>query len=216
VTGQLDRPTEVELRPGNARPTPEVLPAVVVAAKLILVLSVMKVVGDPAWGHLEGKAPVARAVLYPLWAAAVPVFWLATRRASPYPWLADLLVTLTCFADVLGNRLDLYDSVVWFDDWMHLMNTALVSAAFVILTVPRSAPLGEVAEAAVSFGLTASLGWELFEYATFLTRSTEWTSAYSDTVGDLVLGWVGSVLAALLVSVAWRHRHGWSRRHVRP
>ena len=72
------------------------------------------------------------------------------------------------------------------------MNTALVSAAFVVLTVKDSAAFTQIAEAAVALGLTASLGWELFEYATFLTRSTEWPSAYSDTVGDLVLGWLGS------------------------
>jgi hypothetical protein len=31
----------------------------------------------------------------------------------------DLLITLTCFTDIMGNRMDLYDTVVWFDDWMH-------------------------------------------------------------------------------------------------
>ena len=86
------------------------------------------------------------------------------------------------------------------------MNTGLVSAAFVILTVQESATVREITEVAVSFGLSASLAWELFEYATFLTRSTEWTSAYSDTIGDLTLGWLGSVLAALAVAIVWRRR----------
>lgn len=89
-------------------------------------------------------------------------------------------------------RLDLYDAIGWFDDWMHVLNTALVSAAFVILTVARSATFAETAAAAVAMGLTASLGRELFEYATFLIRSTEWTSACSDTIGDLSQGWFGS------------------------
>lgn len=207
VTVQLHRPVQVEARPdGGHRRVPHALAALVVTGKVIVLLAVARVLVDPGWANLDGKAPVARAIMYPLWAMAVPVFWVATRRAVAFPWLADLLVTLTCFTDLLGNRLDLYDAIGWFDDWMHVMNTALVSAAFVVLTVKESAAFSEIAEAAVSLGLTASLGWELFEYATFLTRSTEWPGAYSDTVGDLVLGWLGSVLAALVVAAAWRHR----------
>ena len=40
-------------------------------------------------------------------------------RPDLVPWLPDLLITITCFTDILGNRMDLYDTVVWFDDWMH-------------------------------------------------------------------------------------------------
>ena len=61
-----------------------------------------------------------------------------------FPWLPDLLITITCFTDVLGNRMDLYDTVVWFDDWMHVMNTGLLAAAVVWLTLPRDAGLGRV------------------------------------------------------------------------
>jgi hypothetical protein len=207
VTIQLHPPIEVEARPdGGHRLGPNVLAGLVVTGKVVVLLSVVRVLVDPAWANLEGKAPVARAIMYPLWAMAVPVFWVATRRATAVPWMGDLLVALTCLTDILGNRLELYDDIGWFDDWMHVMNTALVSAAFVVLTVKDSAAFTRIAEAAVALGLTASLGWELFEYATFLTRSTEWPSAYSDTVGDLVLGWLGSVLAALVVAAAWRHR----------
>jgi hypothetical protein len=70
--------------------------------------------------------------------------------------------------------------------------------------VPRSSSFIEIAHAGVAMGLSVSLLWELFEYATFLTRSTEWTTAYSDTIGDLTLGWLGSVLAALVVGLVWR------------
>jgi hypothetical protein len=176
-----------------------------VAAKVALVLLVWRVVLDPSWANLDGKAPVARVFMYPAWAFVVPAWWFLARRTTAFPWLADLLVTLTCLTDLVGNRLDLYDSVVWFDDWMHVLNSALVSSAFVLLAVPRNATLATITTTAVSFGLTASLAWELFEYVTFLTRSTEWTSAYSDTIGDLSLGWVGSVAAALLIAAAWRH-----------
>ncbi len=82
-----------------------------VAAKVLLVVFLTMAVVDPSWGNLEGKAPVARAVTYPLLAFVVPVGWALRHRLSSYPWFADLLVTFTCFTDILGNRLDLYDSI---------------------------------------------------------------------------------------------------------
>jgi hypothetical protein len=183
---------------------PEVLAALVVTTKVLLLVFVIRVAIDPTWANLDGKAPTARAVMYPLGALAVPVWWMTRRRGHPFPWLADLLVTLTCWADLLGNRLDLYNSLESFDDLMHVLNTALVSAAVVLLTLTRTASLTAIVTMALASGLTASLGWELFEYATFLTRSTEWTTAYTDTVGDLALGWVGAVLAAAVVVTAWQ------------
>lgn len=207
---QTHLPVGTEARSGGDRVGPQLLPALVVTGKVVVAFCVVRVLLDPAWGNLEGKAPVARAIMYPLWAMVVPVLWTTTSRASAFPWLADLLVTLTCLTDLAGNRLDLYNSVDRFDDGMHLVNAALVSTAFVVLTVDRPATLREVVEAAVAFGVTASLAWELFEYGTFLTRSTEWTTAYSDTVGDLILGWVGSVVAGLVVAVVWRRRRSGS------
>jgi hypothetical protein len=177
-----------------------------VAAKAALLVFLALVLVDPYWGNLEGKAPVARAVTYPLLAFSVPVLWWRFGRDRvPYPWGADLLVTLSCFSDILGNRLDLYDSVVWFDDWMHFMNAALLSAAVVLLTLDRRATLTEVLERALAFGLTASLLWEVFEYVSFLNRSIERPMAYSDTLLDLTLGWFGALLAGLVVHALWRH-----------
>ena len=106
---QLHRPVQVEAPPDRRRgPTPHALPALVVTGKVILLLAVVRILIDPAWCNLEGKAPTARAIMYPLLAMAVPVFWVTTRRHCGFPWLADLLFTLTCFTDILGNRLDLY------------------------------------------------------------------------------------------------------------
>lgn len=180
------------------------VPALAVTLKLLVVLMVLRAAADPAWANLEGKAPVARAVVFPLLLLAVPAFWAARGRTTAYPWAADVLVTLACLADIGGNRLDLYNDVGWFDDAMHLVITGTVSAVVVVLTVSRRAPVYEIAHAAVAAGLTASLAWELFEYGSFLTRSTEWTTAYSDTVGDLSLGWLGAAIAAVVLCLAWR------------
>ncbi len=176
-----------------------------VGAKLVLLSLLALVAIDPEWGNLEGKAPVARAVIYPMFAFVVPAMWgIWWRKKRPYPWAADLLVTLACFSDILGNRLDLYDAVTWFDDWMHFMDTGVVSAAIVILTLDHTAGRRAVVERAIAAGVTASLAWELFEYVSFVTRSVELSWAYADTLGDLTLGWAGSVVAALLVHATWQ------------
>lgn len=183
-----------------------------VAAKALLLLAVVQVAIDPGWGNLEGKAPGIRAVTYPMLALLVPLLHslrvlrpggvppgTEDGRDRPYPWGADLLVTVPAFSDLLGNRLDLYDRVVWFDDAIHLANTAVLSAGVLVLTGAAAAPLLRRLEVAVAAGLTLSLVWELWEYYAFVTRSAESSTAYADTLGDLALGWVGAVLAAGLV-----------------
>jgi hypothetical protein len=197
---------------GSSRDTafPPIIAGADVLAKATLLVLVTLVLMEPAWGNLEGKAPVGRAVIYPLWAFVVPVVWMvrSRRRPYPFPWLPDLLLTLTSFTDVLGNRLDLYDSFFWFDDLMHFACTALVSAALVLLTERRGERLLDTVTRSVAFGSTASLVWELWEYVAFVTHSGEFASAYGDTLGDLSHGWLGAVLAAFFVD----HLHGTLRR----
>lgn len=170
-----------------------------VLAKTLLFLAVARIAVDPGWGNLEGKAPGTRALTYPLLALVVPALHLAVGRARPYPWLADLLVTVPAFSDLLGNRLDLYDRVVWFDDAMHLASTAALSAGVVVLAGADAAPFRQRVQLSVAAGMTLSLVWELWEFYAFVTRSGEAPTAYADTLGDLALGWVGAVLVAVLL-----------------
>jgi len=171
------------------------------AAKALLLIIVTRVAMDPGWGNLEGKAPGTRILTYPMLALVVPASHLLVRPFRCYPWGADLLLTVPCFSDVLGNRLDLYDEVAWFDDAIHVVNTGLISAAVVVLSGVAAASPRRRLEVAVAAGMTASLAWEVWEYYAFVTRSGEVGTAYADTVGDLALGWVGAVVAGLLVGV---------------
>lgn len=192
---------------GHVVRTP-VLAGMDVLAKVALLAFLVLVVIDPNWGNLAGKAPLLRALTYPLLAFAVPIWWTLRRPESRYPWLPDLLLTLTGFSDVLGNRLDLYDRIAWFDDWMHFANVTCVSAALVLLTLRRTASSVDVLERSLALGMTAAILWEVFEYLSFLTRSTELPTAYADTIGDLALGWLGAITASLLVHHTWRHHLG--------
>jgi hypothetical protein len=180
-------------------------------AKAALAIFLVLAVLDPDWGNMAGKAPVARAVTYPLWSLTVPVVWLLTGgRRQAFPWVPDTLVTITCFTDVLGNRLDLYDRLLWFDDGVHLVNVALLSAALLLLTTHDQTSTICLLERSIAFGTSAALTWELYEFVTFVTRSPERTTAHADTLGDLALGWLGAVVAAAAVAVV----HGRERSAV--
>lgn len=186
-------------------PTPSVAHTVNVVAKAALVGLLVLAMLYPDSGNMRDKAAGLRAVGYPLMSFTVPVlWWVWWRDRMSYPWLADVLVTMTCFTDVLGNRLDLYDTVVWFDDWMHFMNTGLLAAAVLLLTMPRSTGLGRLVERALAFGATAAIAWELAEYFAFISGSVERRFAYTDTLGDLALGTLGTAVAAVVVHRAWR------------
>jgi hypothetical protein len=90
---------------------------------------------------------------------------------------------------------------------MHFMNTGLLAAAIVLLTLPRDVGFGRVLERALAFGASAAIAWELAEYFAFISRSTEREFAYTDTLGDLSLGTAGAVLAAVVLHSAWRRGH---------
>jgi hypothetical protein len=186
------------------------LAVVDLVAKGLLLSSIALVAADPTWGNLEDKGATLRALTYPLVAFVVPVWWwVRTLRGGganpPYPWLADVLLTGTGFSDILGNRLDLYDDVVWFDDFMHLATSVAVCSAVLLLTADRAASLTQLLERSVAVGMTIALVWELLEYGAFVTRSSELRTAYADTLGDLALNWLGAMAAALLVHLRWRH-----------
>lgn len=187
-------------------PTPSAIRAIDVAAKVGLVLMLFSAVLYPELGNLEGKGAIARAIGYPAAAFLLPAVWyLFWRQRASFPWLADLLITITCFTDILGNRMDLYDTVSWFDDWMHFMNTGLLAAAFILLTLPRTDALAPVIERALAFGATAALAWELAEYYAFISGTSEVSRAYEDTLSDMTLGVMGSLVAAVGIHVLWRH-----------
>jgi hypothetical protein len=190
------------------RAAPAWVVAADVVAKTLLFVAVARIAVDPGWGNLEGKAPGTRAMTYPMLALVVPALHLAVGRTRPYPWLADLLVTVPAFSDLLGNRLDLYDRVVWFDDAMHLASTAALSAGVLVLAGADAAPFRQRLQLSVAAGMTLSLVWELWEFYAFVTRSGEAPTAYADTLGDLALGWVGAVLAAVLVGGPGRSSRG--------
>lgn len=187
-------------------PTPTLIRTVDIGAKSLLVILLLLAVIDPDGSNLRNKAAEARAIGYPLVSFTVPVIWLlAWKERASFPWLPDLMVTMTCFTDILGNRMDLYDTIVWFDDLMHFMNTGLIAGAVILLTLHHTATRTRVVERALAVGATAAIAWEIGEYYAFISGHAERAFAYEDTLSDLGLGVLGSVTAALVIHALW-HR----------
>lgn len=196
-----------QVSPVHPAQVPPAIRGLNIAAKAALLVLLATALALPDLGHMRDKAAGLRAVAYPMMSFTVPLLWLVWwRDRAPFPWLADLLVTLTCFSDILGNRINLYDTVVWFDDWMHFMNTGLLAAAAVLLTLPRHVRFLAILERAFAVGATGAIAWEIAEYFAFISTSSERRGAYTDTLADLGLGVLGAFIAAVVIHRLWRGR----------
>lgn len=177
------------------------------APPLLLLLTVAQLAVAqwvPGIERFEGKAFGARLVLYPLLMLVVPAawWWLVRRRRPrpPAPYLAFTLVMAPFLVDVTGNTLDLYDAVVWWDDLNHLVNWALLLTGLGLLLRDHVHPRWALGVLVTGLGALLAVGWELGEWFTFIRHGTELDGAYTDTLGDLALGSLGSLLAALVVA----------------
>ncbi|ADB35692.1 hypothetical protein Kfla_6700 [Kribbella flavida DSM 17836] len=159
----------------------------------------------PDLSGIKGKASTARLVVYPLGAMVLPLWWWAYGRSrsalhTSFPWAAHLLITLPWLVDLIGNRLNLFDTIAWWDDAMHFVLWGLLTAGVLLAFAPWPLSRGLTAFVALGFGVTAAVIWELGEYYAFIRHSAELRTAYTDTLGDLSLGTLGALLAGLIVS----------------
>ncbi len=157
--------------------------------------------------QFEDKAFGWRLVFYPLAAVIVPVGWWLAKKPQPYPYALDILLVAPFLVDVIGNALDLYDSISWWDDLNHFVNWALLGLAVGQLVLRFPLPRFAAFVIVAGVGAIAAILWELAEYFAFIRNSDELDTAYTDTLGDMTLGLTGATLAALAtVTVLWRRR----------
>jgi len=82
-------------------------------------------------------------------------------------------------------------------------SSSLLLTAGILVLFPPARGLSPTLERALAFGCASALLWELGEYAAFIRHSPELQTAYTDTLGDLTLGTLGSLVAGV---VLWRIR----------
>src|SRR4051812_37847295 len=183
-----------------------------IAAKVALVVLLLHAVVFPDLPQYDGKGIATRLAMYPISALIVPAIWLVRWRrglsTDNYPHLIDLCIVAPFLIDTAGNAANLYDTVGWWDDLMHFVTWVPWVTAFGLFLLRRYRYLGRVVIAGLTlgFGAVTHILWEIGEYFAFIKGNPdELATAYKDTVGDLAMSLMGSLVGALLVStVLWR------------
>lgn len=156
------------------------------------VLSV--VVGGIHWGFVE-VAVFALTLLGML----VPRF-LGLRPGF------DIAVGATLLVAAWSGVFELYTRVAWLDVVIHFSANGLL-AAMIFVVASRAGVVAEVGPGTPSllraaflttvFGLAAGVLWEMGEWAGHTFIDPAIFVGYSDTIGDLAVGGLGSLLAGL-------------------
>ena len=179
-----------------------ILPALNLAAKLLLVALLGYAMTNLELDRFAGKAMTARALLYPVAIVVIPIGWTLRGRKPPYPYLADLLLVLPFLVDMGGNALDLYNTVVWFDDAAHAVTWMFLVLAVGSLILRLGLEPWIATCLAIGFGAVSHILWEIIEFVAMWIGSPGLQLTYGDTIGDLALSLCGTVIAGLVTG--WR------------
>jgi hypothetical protein len=185
-----------------------------IAIKVALGLLLAHAVLFPDLPQYAGKGIGSRLVLYPLGVLVVPIGWwivrwrrtAAGRPAPGYPLLADILISAPFMIDTLGNALNLFNTIDAWDDIMHFTQWLLLLGGIGVLLTGHVHQRWVLGLLVASLGAYVALLWEVAEYWAFIRTSPELQTAYTDTLGDMVLGSLGSTLAGVILAM----------RHVTP
>ncbi len=182
-----------------------------IAVKVLLVGLLIHLLLFPDLPQYLNKGMSNRLVFYPIGAFGGYIIYTVLRRVRhkkfTYPHLIDLLLTICITTDMLGNTLNFYDSIDWWDDMMHFANSILwVLIVGILLRRYTALKKFNIAALTLSFGAVSHILWELAEYVTFVPYNAfEESSAYRDTMGDLALSLAGSLMGAVLIATVFWH-----------
>jgi hypothetical protein len=189
-------------------PSEPTLRALNFTAKLLLVALLVYAMTNLELDRFAGKAMAARAFLYPVSIVVIPIGWALRGRKPPYPHLADLFLVLPFLIDLGGNALDLYNTVVWFDDAAHAVTWMFLVLAVGSLILRVGLEPWIAACLAIGFGSVSHILWEIIEFVAMWIGSPGLQLTYGDTIGDLALSLCGTVIAGLVT--------GWRAARARP
>jgi hypothetical protein len=175
------------------------------AVKGALLGLLLLVVVWPGLPQFDGKPMVWRAMTYPLSVLVVPTgWWLAgRRRTGAYPYALDIMLPLPLVLDTAGPGL--YNSIGWWDKFMHFVSWGVLTAASVLLLARFPIKRAVAGALAVGFAAVTAILWEFGEYLAW-TRYSPYLlqGAYTDALGDLAFGLAGTILGADITSALAR------------
>lgn len=136
---------------------------------------------------------------------------LVGARFIGVPPAFDIAFSVTVQIAAWSNVIDLYRTVEGWDVVMHLVCTAVLTAMLYELlarldVVPGlGAPALRRRTVIVAFtgiGLAISALWEMVEWVGFVGITDDIFVEYHDTIGDMAVGGLGSLIAGIVVAVA--------------
>jgi len=139
--------------------------------------------------------------------AAVAVVMFLPRLLGLRPSV-DIAFGLVALIAVWSSVLEIYITTRWWDLPVHFAANGLFAAVFTILlvrarvvadfrTLPR--PMLSAAVTTTAVGMSLGVLWEVFEWYGHTFLDDEIYVAYVDTIGDLVWGSAGALLAGCLM-----------------
>lgn len=182
------------------RPIPRTLLIADIAIKLALLVPLLSALARPGPSGHQGEATLPLAVVVSLAAFLVPAIWWLRFRDRPFPVTLDVLWTLPFLIGTMAYAVGSYvtvdrgDDLVGFVDWF-----LITSAASLVIRQLDLATWNRIA-LATGFAVTTAVLWELAEYVTLRPGAAELTTAYADTLADLLVASLGGALAAALVA----------------
>jgi hypothetical protein len=174
-----------------------------VAVKVAVVALALYPLIDPDSSHFAGKAMGVRALIYPAFAFLIPAAWLLARRPTPYPFLADIALGLPFAIDAGANVFGLF-AIKGFDAFPHAIGWFFLSLAFGLAVAPLLDRRWVAFLVVAGFGASIDILWELGEFLLMKSGSSGLQLTYENTIQDLVMSFLGGVLAAIVVAtVLW-------------
>lgn len=167
---------------------------------LVVLLATAAVTPD----HFGDQAAPYRLVAYPVLALILPVTHVLARTGRPVPAVATTLVMVPFLVDTVGNIVDLYGSISWWDDVNHVSNWLLLSAGIGLALVHTVRPPWALGALVTGLGSLFAIGWELGERA-FLYNAPFSGRLYEDTLADQTLGTLGALVAGVATAIAAAH-----------
>ncbi|XJZ25684.1 membrane-spanning protein [Bacillota bacterium Lsc_1132] len=142
--------------------------------------------------------------------SALPLFLLLRRNEIPFPSFLIVGFYFFIFCTIfLGSIANFYMEIKWWDTTLHLYKGIFVGLAGISLyrlLVPQSARNGIstwlIFLFVLSLSVLSSVLWEIYEFIGDLTFThTMQRGGNTDTMEDLIAGFIGALLAAVYSSI---------------
>ena len=182
--------------------------------RLAILYFLIEVMLNPSDPRFAGKAIAMRnliivglaSLLFPI------VHWL--REGRKYPWVLDSLYLSIFFFDMLGNSMNWYDGVKNFDLLPHFHSSGAVTLLITAFLFARQYAKNiritktEMVLLAIGLATVIHVSLEVQEYYTDVFFSTHNVGGVADTVNDLGVGLVGSIIYSGVGIFAFRSETG--------